>query len=181
MGVRLNRRTFLKSPIAASPTSTRLNGLLQQQDGYQRNILILTCDDLRPELNCYGKSHIHSPNIDELASQGVLFKRAYCQAPTCGPSRASIISGLRIDDSAAMHNHGWSAEGMNFDFTSLPKYFGKHGYHTVSLGKVMHKIGDLADDWSEPPGGRKKCIREREIGPGTTTSIFGKILPLRIK
>jgi iduronate 2-sulfatase len=43
------------------------------------NVLFIAVDDLRPELGCYGQTHIHSPNIDRLASSAVLFNRAYCQ------------------------------------------------------------------------------------------------------
>jgi hypothetical protein len=46
-------------------------------------------------LNCYGQKHIHSPNIDRLAASGVLFERAYCMVPTCGASRASLMTGIR--------------------------------------------------------------------------------------
>ena len=59
----------------------------------QPNILFIAVDDLRPELACYGRSHIHSPNIDALASRGTLFERAYCMVPTCGASRASLMTG----------------------------------------------------------------------------------------
>ena len=45
----------------------------------QPNVLFIGVDDLRPELNCYGATHIKSPNIDRLAAEGVLFERAYCQ------------------------------------------------------------------------------------------------------
>ena len=53
------------------------------------NILFIGVDDLRPELGCYGADYIHSPNIDRLADEGVLFERAYCQWAVCMPSRAS--------------------------------------------------------------------------------------------
>ncbi len=53
-----------------------------------KNILFIICDDLRPELNCYGNSMIVSPNIDELANNSVVFNRAYCNIPVSGASRA---------------------------------------------------------------------------------------------
>lgn len=59
------------------------------------NVLFIAVDDLRPELACYGKQHIHSPNIDRLAASGILFERAYCMVPTCGASRASLMTGIR--------------------------------------------------------------------------------------
>ncbi len=67
------------------------------------NVLFISVDDLRPELNCYGASHIVSPNIDKLASEGRLFTNHYVQVATCGASRSSMLMGRypRIHD--ALH------------------------------------------------------------------------------
>ena len=59
------------------------------------NVLFIAVDDLRPQLKCYGKDFMHSPNIDKLAGRGVLFERSYCMVPTCGASRASLMTGIR--------------------------------------------------------------------------------------
>ena len=59
------------------------------------NVLFIAVDDLRPELRCYGATHIHSPNIDRLAKRSMLFERAYCMVPTCGASRSSLMTSLR--------------------------------------------------------------------------------------
>ena len=59
----------------------------------QPNVLLICVDDLRPELKCFGVDYIHSPNIDKLASQGRSFHRHYVQAPTCGASRYTLLTG----------------------------------------------------------------------------------------
>ena len=69
---------------AVSPSDSKQNS----SSNSQPNIVFIVVDDLRPELGCYGKNHIVSPNIDNLASNGVLFDRAYCNMPVCGASRA---------------------------------------------------------------------------------------------
>ena len=58
------------------------------------NIVWFCTDQQRYDtLTCMGNSAIHTPNIDRLAREGVLFRRAYCQAPICTPSRASFLTG----------------------------------------------------------------------------------------
>ena len=57
------------------------------------NILLICVDDLRPELGCYGVDYIESPNIDALAADGRMFRRHFVQAPTCGASRFTLLSG----------------------------------------------------------------------------------------
>ena len=59
----------------------------------QPNVLLICVDDLRPELNCFGVDYIVSPNIDRLAKTGAAFTRHYVQAPTCGSSRAALLTG----------------------------------------------------------------------------------------
>lgn len=64
-------------------------------EGSNPNILFVAFDDLRPALACYGDPVAITPNFDRLAARGTLFSRAYCQLAVCGPSRLSLITGLR--------------------------------------------------------------------------------------
>lgn len=113
------------------------------------NVLFIAVDDLRPELNCYGQQHIHSPNIDRLAASGVLFERAYCMVPTCGASRASLMTGIRPTRKRFVNYLTW-AEKDAPDVTTLNTQFRNHGYETISLGKVFHHPADNSGGWSRP-------------------------------
>ena len=58
------------------------------------NILFILCDDMGyGDLACYGQPYIQTPNIDRLASQGMLFTQAYAGSPVSAPSRASLMTG----------------------------------------------------------------------------------------
>jgi len=113
------------------------------------NVLFIAVDDLRPELACYGKQHIHSPNIDRLAATGVLFERAYCMVPTCGASRASLMTGIRPARRRFV-SYLARADKDAPGITTFNTQFRKNGYYTVSLGKVFHHASDSAEGWSEP-------------------------------
>ncbi|MGZ0174530.1 MAG: sulfatase [Planctomycetales bacterium] len=115
----------------------------------QPNVLFIAVDDLRPELACYGKKHIHSPNIDRLAVSGVLFERAYCMVPTCGASRASLMTGIRPTRNRFV-NYLTSAQKDAPGITTFNTQFRKNGYYTMSLGKIFHHPDDNAKGWSEP-------------------------------
>ena len=107
------------------------------------NILFIALDDLRPELGCYGQRHIHSPHIDALASQGVVFERAYCQYPVCNASRASIMTGLR-PDSTGVYDNGTSFRRKAPEVVALPQHFKDHGYTTQAFGKIYHGAFETA-------------------------------------
>lgn len=73
------------------------------------NVLWIMADQLRFDyLSCYGAKHIDTPNIDWLASRGVLFNRAYVQSPICGPSRMSAYTGRYV------RSHGATWNGFPF-------------------------------------------------------------------
>ena len=117
------------------------------------NVLFIAVDDLRPELACYGQSHMRTPNIDRLAAQGVVFERAYCQQAVCNPSRASLLSGCRPETTKVVANNQPLRKLMP-DVLTLPQHFKNHGYHTASVGKIFHhsatEPGDDPLAWSEP-------------------------------
>ncbi len=115
-----------------------------------RNVLLIIVDDLRPDLGCYGDAHAITPNLDALAASGTVFRRAYCQTPVCGPSRASLLSSLR-PQGKALWNFNCHLQDDFPNALTVHKHFRHHGYTCLSLGKVFHNSDDTAGQWSQPP------------------------------
>lgn len=104
----------------------------------QPNILMIVSDQHAPgRLGCYGSDEVQTPNLDELARDGVVFRDAYCNSPLCVPSRLSFLTG----------RYPWRIGAWNLlsppptDQLSLQQCLSQNGYHTVALGK-MHFVGD---------------------------------------
>lgn len=101
--------------------------------------MVFIVDDLRPELACYGAKHIHSPNIDELAKNGMLFQNAHVQQSVCPASRSSFLSSARPNSTGV--DYPYSSYYVNefmFYNSTLQKHFYESGFRTVTLGKVHH-------------------------------------------
>jgi len=126
---------FLLCAALGSPYAT-----WAESDPSRLNVLLICVDDLRPELGCYGASHIHSPAIDRLAAQGRRFTRHYVQSAVCGPSRCSLLTGRRY-----WHWDCWrtlrQADTQPEQPVSLAHHFRRQGYRTVSIGKISHEPG----------------------------------------
>ena len=106
------------------------------------NVLFISIDDF----NDWGPSQLNgepfdvdTPNFDSLAAKGILFNNAHCNAPSCNPSRTSIMSGLHPASTGVYANgHDWLVNKRFDDILLLPEYFKKHGYATLGSGKIYH-------------------------------------------
>ena len=123
--------------------------------GQKKNVLFFAVDDLRPDLGTYGSDYVKSPNIDKLASQSMVFERAYIQVAICSPSRTSLLTGRRPDT-----NHVWEIANDEYwrhftNATTIPQYFKENGYVSAGMGKIFHPGApngndDRAYSWSVP-------------------------------
>lgn len=117
------------------------------------NILFIFSDDHAPHAigayNGWLKSVNPTPNIDQLASEGMLFEKSFCSNSICGPSRAVILSGKHS------HKNGFMNNGNSFDWNQqiFPKILRKAGYQTAIYGKSHLKGRPQGfDDWAVLPG-----------------------------
>jgi len=119
------------------------------------NIILVLMDDLGwNDAGYLGRKYIHTPNMDRLAAEGMVFTNAYANSSECSPSRASIITGqytprhhlyhvknpkIPSPEKATsklipVHNRG----GLQGEFTLLPRPLKQAGYRTAFFGKWHH-------------------------------------------
>lgn len=107
------------------------------------NILFIAVDDLNNWIGCAGNKQAITPNMDRLASEGVYFSRAYCSYPLCGPSRASLMSGMYFSElnTSKTQPHDTEVEDRVNALGSslLHTYLAGHGYKTMAVGKILHR------------------------------------------
>ncbi len=103
----------------------------------RRNVLFIISDDLNNLLGCYGDPQVRTPNIDRLATRGVLFNKAYCSFPLCGPSRNSILTGLYPNSTGIQANAQVFRQTIPNQL-SMPQAFRQQGYFAARIGKLYH-------------------------------------------
>ena len=122
---------FVIQPVIAAGRSRSARG-----PKIKPNVLFIISDDLNTSLGCYGHPLVKTPHIDRLATRGVRFDLAYCQAPVCNPTRASCFSGLLPETIGVLDNKtSWPDRLENSQY--MPRYFREQGYFTGTIGKVL--------------------------------------------
>jgi arylsulfatase A-like enzyme len=122
------------------------------------NILFITADQWRGEcLSALGHPDVKTPNLDRLAGDGVLFARHYAQAAPCGPSRASLYTGMYL------RNHGVFANGIHLDAarTNLALQARRAGYRPTLFGYT-----DIVEDPSAPTPENQAHPEAENVLPG---------------
>ena len=136
------------------------------------NVLFIAIDDMRPSIGAMG-APVLTPAMDKLASESLMFDRAFANFPWCNPSRNSLLSGRRPDTNKVWNfnvdlrttfdsaRHPGGPAGTNTSYVTLPQHFKLNGYYTTSAGKIFHSYnrigsgspinGDYPFSWSVPP------------------------------
>jgi arylsulfatase A-like enzyme len=102
------------------------------------------------------RKEVHTPNMDRLASRGVLFTNAHCAAPVCRPSRTSLLTGVRPSTSGVYviprvnQLSAWRRAPALKDAVTLPQYFRKQGYRAAGAGKIFHALQWMKGSENDP-------------------------------
>ncbi len=105
-------------------------------DQSRPNILFIAVDDLKPLMTHYGDVKVKTPTLDKLATQSTVFTRAYSQYPVCGPSRTSLLTGVRPESNGVI-DLKTRMRDVNPDILTLPQFFKNNGYQTAASGKIF--------------------------------------------
>ncbi|MCZ6598470.1 MAG: sulfatase [Planctomycetota bacterium] len=111
------------------------------------NVLVILADQWRGmDLGCAGNDDVRTPNLDRLAAEGILYERAFANAPLCAPSRAQMLTGVHPLRNGVLTNNMELLEGV----ATLPRILGVHGYRAGYVGK-WH-LGGFPELEFVPPG-----------------------------
>ena len=102
------------------------------------NVLFIASDDMSSDLNTFGNPDVFTPNFDRLAEMGVVFNKAYNQAPLCAPSRASLMTGY-LPDKTGVYDLGPTFREALPNAITLSQMFKNNDYYTCRIGKIYHQ------------------------------------------
>ena len=121
-------------------------------DQKKPNVILILVDDLKPTLGIYDDSFSKSPNIDQLAKEGMRFNMAYANQAVCVASRYNLMLGKR-STSTGLYRFGINFREIYPNIETLPQVFKNNGYHCEAIGKVYHVGHGNTNDkasWSVP-------------------------------
>jgi len=158
----MDRRQFLRI-TSGSAAAMMLSGipLKAEETKTQRpNILWVSCEDISPDLGCYGDSYAVTPNIDKLAAQGVRYTNAYSHAGVCAPARSGIITGMYP---TTIGTHYMRCKGVPpAQVKCFTEYLRAAGYYCTNNSKTDYQFDPPMTAWDE--SSRKAHWRGRAKG-----------------
>jgi uncharacterized sulfatase len=111
------------------------------------NILWITCEDISPNLGCYGDRAAVTPNLDRLARQGVRYVNAFATAPVCSPARSCLITGVYPTSLGTQHLR--STLAIPDHVRCFPEYLREAGYYCSNNVKEDYQFKTPPEAWDE--------------------------------
>jgi uncharacterized sulfatase len=104
------------------------------------NVLLIMADDLRDFGGAFTRDVVKTPNLDRLRARGTTFERAYVQYPVCNPSRCSLLTGLRVEETGIFQNDTFLRQKQP-RLVTLPQLCKDSGWQSHAFGKIFHLGG----------------------------------------
>ncbi|SHJ09189.1 sulfatase family protein [Pseudozobellia thermophila] len=134
----MNYKYLLIFPLVASLLSISCKERQTAPEADTRpNILWITIEDWSPDLSCYGTKGIHTPNVDQLAAEGVRYENAFTTAPVCSASRSAMMTGYHQNYINAHQHRTKDKHPLPYGIKPIPKLMEEAGYYTTLMS---HKV-----------------------------------------
>lgn len=145
----ISRRTLLSAGAAGALSAAASEAFAAPAAKKRPNILWLVSEDNNPFLHAYGDPLAHSPTIDRLAAEGILYRNVYSNTPVCAPSRFGIITGVHPESAGPAHNMRAVAK-LPAQLAGFPQYLREAGYYCTNNAKTDYNSDlDPAKVWNE--------------------------------
>lgn len=145
----ISRREVLASGAALTAAGIATDAIAAASPSERPNILWLVSEDNNPLIGAYGDTLAHTPTLDEMAKQGILYRNVYTNAPVCAPTRFSIITGVHPESAGPAHNMRAIAK-LPALLRGLPQYLREIGYYCTNNAKTDYNSDlDPARIWNE--------------------------------
>lgn len=126
------------------------------------NILWITIEDWSPDLSCYGTKGIQTPNVDQLAAEGIRYETAFTTSPVCSTSRSAMMTGFYQNYIGANQHREYEKKPLPHGVQPIPHLFAKAGYFTALMsGKTDCNFTPntkselfMGGDWNERKAGQ---------------------------
>jgi len=156
----MKRRTFLQTVTAGAvaatwpfPAAAQPNGSMQRP-----NILWISCEDMSPDLGCYGDDYAITPNLDAFAEESVRYDNCFAHAPVCAPARSGIITGMYP---TTIGTHLMRCSGVPPHYVKcFPEYLRAAGYFCTNNRKTDYQFDPPDTAWDYNSG--RAHWRQRE-------------------
>lgn len=195
---KISRRNFVKRSVAAAPMAGLFPHMLTSKSRARKpNLLFLWTDEQRADtMKAYGNPVIHAPNLNKLATECVVFDKAYVTQPVCTPSRSTVMTGLWPHQNGCVQNN----VALQHETPTLPKLIGDADYRTGYFGKwhlgdeifAQHGFEEwrsIEDTYREYYGDDRDTnarssyhhfLRELGYEPGEEDGVFGRGFAARL-
>jgi arylsulfatase A-like enzyme len=141
----MNRREFLKTGVAVA-SMVALPELVKAGETKLPNILWIVCEDINPNLGCYGDPNAVTPNLDKFAEGAMWYTNCWSTAPVCAPARTSLITGVYPPSTGAEHMR--SLVKMPEFMKMYPQLLREAGYYCTNCAKEDYNLEKPGEVWS---------------------------------
>ncbi|MHC4474294.1 MAG: sulfatase family protein [Planctomycetota bacterium] len=157
MQSKIQRRQFIKAVgLGAGLLAIRypkgLTGVFASDEKHRLNFLWISCEDISPDLGCYGDGYAVTPNLDRFAQQGCRYTNAFVPFPVCAPTRSAIITGVHPGTLGTMHMRtkmkGYEAVPPP-QVKCFTEYLRAAGYYCTNNRKTDYQFKPPFTTWDE--------------------------------